>query len=88
MKILARAIVDALAYLHTAPEGSVSPEAADEAMELIAAHLQNCTPEEREAVLEVVREDYRLHNEASAEEEVIDFYENFEESFFGEDEGE
>jgi hypothetical protein len=81
MKVLARAIVDTLAWLHFAPDGALSRESADEMLDLIASHLQECTPEEREAVLEVVREQYRLQNEAGAEEEIIDFYENFEESF-------
>jgi hypothetical protein len=86
MKALARTIVETLAWLQLAPEGSVPPEVADEAMDLIASHLQDCSPEEREAILECVREQYRIHNEAAANEEVIDFYENFEDSFLGEDE--
>jgi hypothetical protein len=85
LKGLANALVETLAFLDSAPEESIPGPAADEAMDLIASQLQTCTPEERAAVLEVVREHYRLLNESSGPEELIDFYENFEETFLGEE---
>jgi hypothetical protein len=82
---LANALVETLAFLDSAPAESIPRSAADNAMDLIASHLQTCTTDERAAVLEVVREHYRLLNESSGPEELIDFYENFEETFLGEE---
>lgn len=81
MNHLARAVVDALAFLELSPDAKVDPDAAADAMESIVTILRECTPEERQALEEAVLAESNRRNESEAPEEEIDFFENFFEDF-------
>ena len=81
MNHLARAVVDALAFLELSPDAKVDPDAAADAMESIVAILRECTPEERQALEEAVLAESNRRNESEAPEEEIDFFENFFDDF-------
>lgn len=83
MDALAKAVVNALAFLELSPDDAVAPDAAAEAMNRILDQLDHCTPEERRAIEQAVMDEYNAANEAEAPEETIDFYENFMDTFFG-----
>ena len=84
MNNLARALIEAIGFLELSSEDVLKREAAESALDAIANHLRDCTPEERRAIVEALQEEYRIQNEASAPEEVLDFLETFPESFLGE----
>jgi hypothetical protein len=56
MKALARAVIDAMAFLELSDEPAVDDDAAVQAMEMLAADLQDCSMEEKGALREVLAE--------------------------------
>lgn len=85
MDALAKAVVNALAFLELSTDDEVAPDAAAEAMNRILDQLDRCTPEERSAIESAVMDAYNAANESEAPEEMIDFYENFMDTFFGDE---
>lgn len=85
MDALAKAVVDALAFLELSSDEAVSPDAAAEAMNRIMDQLERCTPEERRAIEAAVMDAYNAANESEASEETLDFYESFMDTFFGDE---
>jgi uncharacterized protein YpuA (DUF1002 family) len=81
MKTLARAVVQALAFLEFADDEKVNSDAAIDLMDSIGETLQQSTEEERETLREVVMAAYNERNAAGAPEEEIDFYEHFMQDF-------
>ena len=56
MKALARAVVDAMAFLELSEEPAVDDDAAAAAMEMLTAGLQRCSAREKAALREVLAE--------------------------------
>ena len=56
MKALARAVVDAMAFLELSEYPAVDDDAAVQAMEMLSADLRRCTPREKAALREVLAE--------------------------------
>lgn len=81
MEHLARAVVQALAFLELAEDTKIDSEAAVTLMDEIAETLQKSSAEERAALRRVVMEEYNAKNAAEAPEEEIDFYEHFMQDF-------
>lgn len=76
MQHLAKAIVEALAFLELSGEDTVDPEAAVRTMEVIAATLQGATQEERDAIIAAALSELNAQSANDAPEEVLDFYEH------------
>lgn len=76
MQHLAKAIVEALAFLELSGEDMVDPEAAVRTMEVIAATLQGATQEERDAVVAAAMLELNAQSANDAPEEMLDFYEH------------
>jgi hypothetical protein len=77
MKHLAKALVDAVAFLELSSDDVIDPDSAVKAMEMIAATLQNASDEEVEALAQAAMAELNAQAAKDAPEEVIDFYENF-----------
>ncbi len=76
MQHLAKAIVEALAFLELSGRDIVDPEAAVKTMEAMATTLQGATQEERDAIIEAAMRELNKQSAADAPEEVLDFYEH------------
>lgn len=87
MKTLARALINAAAFLELSDDEAVNPDAALAALEEIAYNLSHCTPEEKNAVVEVLAEMRASERESGPRPEVLEFLDNFPASFGLEDEG-
>jgi len=77
MKHLAKAVVDAMAFLELSEDEVIDPDSAVKAMEMIAATLQDASDEEVEALRQAAMAELNAQSAVNAPEEVIDFYENF-----------
>ena len=81
MKALARAIINAAAYLELADEEQVDPDLALQALEEIAYNLSYCTDEEKRAVAEVLAEMRAAEVEQRTRPEMLAFLDSFLASF-------
>ena len=81
MKALARALVNAAAFLELSDDKALDPELAVQALEEIGLHLSQSTPEERKALAEVLAEMRALELETGPRAEVLEFLDNFLTSF-------
>jgi hypothetical protein len=77
MKHLAKAVVDALAFLELSSDDVIDPDSAVKAMEMIAATLHEASDDEVEALAQAAMAELNAQAANDAPEEVIDFYENF-----------
>ena len=87
MKTLARALINAAAFLELSGEKALDPGAAVQALEEIAYTLSHCTPDEKAAVAEVLEEMRAVELENGPRPEVLEFLDTFLTSF-GLEEGE
>ena len=76
MQTLAKALVDALAFLELSGDDVVDPDSAVKVMESIAATLQEASEEERNAIVVAAMRELNAQSAADAPEEVLDFYEH------------
>ena len=76
MRHLAKALVEALAFLELSTDDVVAPDGAAKTFESIAATLQNSSDEEREALAAAAMAELNVQSAADAAEEVLDFYEH------------
>ncbi len=88
MKALARALINAAAYLELADESQVDPDLALQALEEIAFNLSHCTAEEKQALAEVLADMRAAELEQQTRPEMLEFLDNFLVSFGLEDEEE
>jgi Arc/MetJ family transcription regulator len=79
MKALAKAVVDAAAFLELAKDDLIDPDAAVAALEMIAADLQGSSEAERIAVREAAEWRYREELEAGASQQTLEFFLHFAE---------
>src|SRR5262245_16095542 len=77
MKTLARALINAAAYLELASEDGVDSASALEALEEIAYNLAQCTDAEKRALEEVLAEMRAAEVEGGARPEVLEFLDTF-----------
>lgn len=81
MKALARAVINAAAFLELSDDQSLDPELATQALEEIAFHLSHCSPEEKQALLEVLAEMRAAELESGPRIEMMDFLDSFPATF-------
>jgi hypothetical protein len=81
MKALARAIVNAAAYLELACEDGVDSESALQALEEIAYNLSYCTDEEKQTLAEVLADMRAAELESGPRPEMLEFLDTFLASF-------
>jgi len=88
MKALARAVINAAAFLELSDDRTVNPELAVQALEEIAFHLAECTEEEKKALAEVLAEMRANEMETGPRPDVLAFLDGFLVSFGLADEAE
>jgi hypothetical protein len=81
MKILARALVNAAAFLDLADEEEINPALAEQALEEIAYNLSHCTPEEVQTLREVLDDMKAAERENEGRPEMLEFLDTFLVSF-------
>lgn len=81
MKSLARAVVNAAAYLELADESAVDPDLATQALEEIAYNLSYCTDEEKSAIADVLADMRAAEVENGVRSNMLDFLDTFLVSF-------
>ena len=86
MKVLARALINAAAYLELADESQMNPDLALQALEEIALNLSHCTVQEKEALAEVLADMKSAELEQQTRPEMLDFLDSFLTSFGLDDE--
>jgi 5'-deoxynucleotidase YfbR-like HD superfamily hydrolase len=85
MKALAQAVVHAFVFLELSDDEAVDSDAAVDAMEMLAADLQECSEEEKAALEKAVSEELKAQMARKAPKKVLDFYKNFMENLGLED---
>lgn len=88
MKALARALINAAAFLELSGEDGPDADAVMQALEEIAFNLSYCTTEEKTAVAEVLAEMRASEQESGPRPEVLEFLDTFLASFGLEEEPE
>ncbi len=88
MKALARAVINAAAYLELADESQVDPELALQALEEIAYNLSYATEDEKMAVSEALADMKAAERDNQTRPEMLDFLDTFLVSFGLADESE
>jgi len=81
MKALARAVINAAAFLELSDDKALDPELAVQALEELALHLSRCTEEEKKAVAEVLAEMRANELETGPRPDVLAFLDSFPVSF-------
>jgi hypothetical protein len=81
MKALARALINAAAFLELSGDKVLDPEMALQALEEIAYHLSHGTEEEKNVVAEVLAEMRATELESDPRPEVLEFLDTFLTSF-------
>ena len=81
MQTLAKAIIQALAFLELSDDDIVNPGAAERATEVIGNTLSDCSDEEREALEKVLKQERRALKAAGAAADLLEFYDTFMENF-------
>jgi hypothetical protein len=81
MKALARALINAAAFLELADDKDVNPDLALQALEEIALHLAECGEAEKKALAEVLAEMRAAELETGPRPEVLEFLDTFLTSF-------
>ena len=77
MKSIAKALVDAAAFLELSGDDVVDPDSAVGAMEMIISDLAGCTQEEKSAIAEAAATAASESKNSGSSAEMIQFYENF-----------
>jgi len=77
MKNLARAVINAAAFLEFSDDDTIDPDDAVRALEDLASFLLPASPDEIAAIRSVLEEELDAANQRGASEEVLDFYRNF-----------
>lgn len=77
MDALAKAVVDAFAFLELSDEETIDPDSAMEAMEMLTADLQQCTDAEKAALKKALDAEYKAQKAGKTSKKVLQFYKNF-----------
>lgn len=78
---LARAVVSTIAAIRFSGEQAIDSDFAVEMMEMLEVDLHRCTEAEKEALLQVTREELEARRASGASEEVLAFYRTFVSEF-------
>ncbi len=81
MNALAQTVIHALAFLELSDDETIDPDSAVEAMEMLAADLQECTAEEKAALKRAIDAEYKLEKARKAPTKVLTFYKNLMNNF-------
>ena len=81
MKSLARALINAAAYLDLADESQVDPDFAMQALEEIAYNLSYASEDEKKAVSEALADMRAAELDSQTRPEMLDFLDTFLVSF-------
>src|SRR5262245_7656069 len=81
MKTLARALINAVAFLDLSDDKAIDPELATQALEEFAFTLTHCSDEEKQAVTEVLAAMHAAERESGPRPEMLEFLDSFMESF-------
>ena len=81
MDKIARALVNAAAFLELSDEDVVDPDSAVAAMEDIVAALAGASTEEIAALQRAASEERKARAKRGADEDTLDFFDNFLENF-------
>lgn len=81
MKALARALINAAAYLDLSGEDGLDAEQALQALEELAYSLSHCTEAEKEAIRETLADMKAAEMESGPRPEMLEFLNNFLVSF-------
>jgi hypothetical protein len=82
MQYLAKAVVDAFAFLGLSGDTEIDPDASIAAMEMLKHDLRNCSPQERVALEQAAIAEYRAQKTAGASHKVLKFYKDFTKDMF------
>jgi hypothetical protein len=82
MNHLAKAVVDAFAFLELSGDDVVDPDDAVGAMEMLTAELRECSSAERQALADAASAEHAAQIAAGAPAETLEFYETFVENLF------
>jgi hypothetical protein len=88
MKALARALINAAAYLELADDPQADPELALQALEEIAYNLSYASEDEKKAVIEVLADMRAAELDSQTRPEMLEFLDTFLVSFGLADESE
>ena len=81
MDHIARALVNAAAFLEFSPDDIIDPDSAVKAMEDIAGELARASDEERDVLSRVCAEERDIRARTPGYEATADFFDNFIEHF-------
>lgn len=81
MKALARAVINAAAYLELSDESQVDPELALQALEEIAYNLSYASDAEKQALMEALADMKQAERDNETRPEMLEFLETFPASF-------
>jgi hypothetical protein len=85
MQRLAKAVVDAFAFLELSGDSEIDPDTAVKAMEMLTYDLRKCSPEERAALAQAAGAEYKAQKAAGASRRTLKFYKDFTEDLFDEE---
>lgn len=77
MDALAKAVVDAFAFLELSADETIDPDSAVEAMEMLTYDLQQCTDVEKAALKKALDAEYKAQKARKASKNVLKFYKEF-----------
>jgi hypothetical protein len=77
MKTLAKALINAAAFLELSSDDVVNPDGAVKALESIAYTLHSASPEEISVIREALHEMTEVERAGAARADVLEFYEQF-----------
>ncbi|WP_035614837.1 hypothetical protein [Haloferula sp. BvORR071] len=80
MSILADAVIEAIVYISTAPAGAEREDADARALESLVLTLQDCEPEEKEALKAAL---LRIRSAGRNDRDLLDTLEAIESDIFG-----
>jgi hypothetical protein len=85
MQHLAKAVVDAFAFLELSGDTEIDPDAAVQAMEMLTHDLRACFPEARAALKRAAEAEYKAQKAAAAPRRVLRFSKEFTKDLFDDD---
>jgi hypothetical protein len=77
MDALAKAVVDAFAFLELSDDETIDPDSAVEAIEMLTHDLQKCTDAEKAALKKALDAEYMAQKFRKAPANILKFYKDF-----------
>jgi hypothetical protein len=86
MQRLAKAVVDAFAFLELSGAAEIDPDTAVKVMEMLTQDLRTCSPREQAALQQAAHAENKAQKAAGASRKVLSFYEDFTKDMFDDEE--